>query len=115
MSTDIFDRLMSQLHARAIELPEGSYTTKLIRGGLSKMGGKVSEELFELIEAVREQGDSGREHTIREACDVLYHLWVVLATRQITVDELRVELERREGVSGIVEKQNRQQEHKERG
>lgn len=115
MSTDIFDRLMSQLHARAIELPEGSYTTKLIRGGLSKMGGKVSEELFELIEAVREQGDPGREHTIREACDVLYHLWVVLATRQITVDELRVELERREGVSGIVEKQNRQQEHKERG
>ncbi|MFM8571061.1 MAG: phosphoribosyl-ATP diphosphatase [Pirellula sp.] len=106
---------MSQLHARAIELPEGSYTTKLIRGGLSKMGGKVSEELFELIEAVREQGDPGREHTIREACDVLYHLWVVLATRQITVDELRAELERREGVSGIVEKQNRQQEHKERG
>ncbi|MFN5395771.1 MAG: phosphoribosyl-ATP diphosphatase [Planctomycetota bacterium] len=112
MSTDVLDRLMSQLHQRAIELPEDSYTTKLIRGGLSKMGGKVAEEVFELIDSAREQGQSGREHTIREACDVLYHLWVVLATRQITVDELRAELERREGVSGIVEKQNR---HKEQG
>jgi phosphoribosyl-ATP pyrophosphohydrolase len=107
MSTDVLDRLMSQLHQRAIDLPEGSYTTKLIRGGLSKMGGKVAEEVFELIDSAREHGQSGRE-----ACDVLYHLWVVLATRQITVDELRAELERREGVSGIVEKQNR---HKEQG
>jgi phosphoribosyl-ATP pyrophosphohydrolase len=41
---------------------------------------------------------------------VLYHLWVILATRQITVEQLRAELERREGVSGIVEKQNRQKE-----
>lgn len=110
MSTDILDRLMAQLHQRAQELPEGSYTTKLIRGGLPKMGGKVVEEVFEVIEAAREDGDAGRTHTIREACDVIYHLWVVLATRQITVDELRAELERREGVSGIVEKQSRQKE-----
>jgi phosphoribosyl-ATP pyrophosphohydrolase len=110
MSTDIFDRLMAQLHQRAVELPEGSYTTKLIRGGLSKMGSKVIEEVFEVIEAAREEGQAGREHVVREACDVVYHLWVVLSTQQITVDELRAELERREGVSGLVEKQNRQKE-----
>jgi len=110
MSTDVLDRLMAQLHQRAEELPEGSYTTKLIRGGLAKMGGKVVEEVIEVVEAAREQGVSGQEHLVREACDVIYHLWVVLATRQITVDELRAELERREGVSGIVEKQNRQKE-----
>lgn len=110
MSTDIFDRLMAQLHQRSKELPEGSYTTKLIQGGLAKMGGKVVEEVFEVIEAAREEGQPGREHVTREACDVLYHLFVVLATRQITVDDLRAELERREGVSGIVEKQNRKKE-----
>ena len=110
MSTDILDRLMSQLHQRAVDLPEDSYTTKLIRSGMSKMGGKVAEEVFELIEAARQEGQGGREHTVREACDVLYHLWVILATRQITVDELRAELERREGVSGIVEKKNRHKE-----
>ena len=74
------------------------------------MGGKVVEEVFEVIEAAREPGVAGREHTVKEACDVIYHLWVVLATRQITVDELRAELERREGVSGIVEKQSRKKE-----
>lgn len=110
MSTDILDRLMAQLHQRAVELPEGSYTTKLVLGGLSKMGGKLVEEVFELVEASREQGIEGRQHTIREACDVLYHMMVILATRQISIDELRAELEGREGVSGIVEKQNRQKE-----
>ena len=44
---------------------------------------------------------------VREACDVLYHLWVLLATKGIDVEDLRKELERREGTSGIVEKQNR--------
>ena len=110
MSTDILDRLMSQLHQRAIDMPEGSYTTKLIHGGLSKMGGKVVEEVFELVEAAREAGPQGRQHTICEAADVVYHLMVILATRQISMDELRVELERREGVSGILEKLNRQKE-----
>jgi phosphoribosyl-ATP pyrophosphohydrolase len=37
-------------------------------------------------------------------------MMVILATQQISIDELRAELERREGVSGIVEKQNRQKE-----
>ncbi|RLS73346.1 MAG: phosphoribosyl-ATP diphosphatase [Planctomycetota bacterium] len=110
MSTDILDRLMTQLHLRAEELPEGSYTTKLIQGGLSKMGGKLAEEVFELVDSAREEGPAGRDHLVKEACDVLYHLWVILATRQITVEQLRAELERREGVSGIVEKQNRQKE-----
>jgi phosphoribosyl-ATP pyrophosphohydrolase len=55
-------------------------------------------------------GPAGRDHLVKEACDVLFHLWVILATRQITVEQLRAELERREGVSGIVEKQNRQKE-----
>ena len=98
---------MDQLHRRAIELPEGSYTTKLIRGGVSKIGSKLLEESLEAILASQEEGEAGREHLVREASDVLYHLWVLLATRQIGVDELRAELERREGVSGLVEKQNR--------
>ena len=108
MSSDIFDRLMEQLHQRARELPEGSYTTKLIRGGIPKMGSKILEEALEVIESARETGDEGREHMVREACDVLYHLWVLLATKEIHVDDLRRELQRREGTSGIVEKQNRE-------
>jgi phosphoribosyl-ATP pyrophosphohydrolase len=108
MASDIFDRLMEQLHQRARELPEGSYTTKLIRGGIPKMGSKILEEALEVVESGWETGEEGREHMVREACDVLYQLWVLLATKEIHVDDLRRELQRREGTSGIVEKQNRE-------
>jgi phosphoribosyl-ATP pyrophosphohydrolase len=107
MANDIFDRLMTELHQRVAELPEGSYTTKLIRGGIPKMGSKILEESHEVIEAAGEVGDEGRQHTVREACDLLYRLWVLLASRGISVDELRAELERREGVSGLEEKRRR--------
>lgn len=107
MSDDILDRLMSELHQRAKFLPEGSYTTKLIQGGIPKIGSKILEESNEVIEAAAEPGQAGLEHTVREACDVIYHLWVLLATRGITVDDLRNELLRREGVSGLEEKRRR--------
>ncbi|MFN7731688.1 MAG: phosphoribosyl-ATP diphosphatase [Pirellula sp.] len=107
MQDDILDRLMAQLHTRAKELPEGSYTTKLIRGGIPKMAEKILEEAAEVIEAAGEPGEAGREHTVREACDLIYHLWVLLASQGIDVDALRRELLRREGVSGLQEKANR--------
>jgi phosphoribosyl-ATP pyrophosphohydrolase len=110
MAEDIFDRLMQELHRRVAELPEGSYTTKLLQGGVPKIGSKILEEANEVIEAAAEAGDAGREHTIREAGDVIYHLWVLLASRGIGVDALRRELERREGVSGLEEKRRRGQE-----
>jgi len=110
MSDDILDRLMTELQRRVVELPVGSYTTKLLQGGLPKIGSKILEEANEVIEAAGELGDAGREHTIREAGDVIYHLWVLLASRGIEVDDLRRELERREGVSGMEEKRQRGQE-----
>lgn len=107
--SDVFDRLMAELHHRARELPEGSYTTKLLRGGIPKIAEKIREEADEVIEAAAEPGREGFDHTVREAADVIYHLWVLLASRGITVDEVRNELERREGTSGLVEKQRRGQ------
>lgn len=111
MSDDIFDRLMSELHRRVSELPAGSYTTKLIQGGIPKIASKILEEANEVIEAAGEPGEAGVDHTVKEACDVIYHMWVLLATRGITVDQLRSELERREGMSGLEEKRRRSQEN----
>ncbi len=107
--TDIFDSLMAQIHHRAETLPEGSYTTKLIRSGPAKMGAKILEEVLETTMAAAETGDDRRQHLIHEACDVLYHLWVLLGSQGISVDELRSELARREGVSGLEEKRRRSQ------
>lgn len=109
MADDILDRLMSQLHQRVSDLPEGSYTTKLVRGGIPKIAEKILEEAYEVIEAAGEPEEAGKLHTIRESADVLYHLWVLLATRGITVDDIRNELLRREGVSGLEEKRNRRE------
>ncbi len=104
---DIFDRLMAQIHHRAQSLPEGSYTTKLIRGGPAKMGAKILEEVLETTLAAGEPGDEGRAHLVCEASDVIYHLWVLLGSQGIQVSELRDELARREGVSGLEEKSRR--------
>ncbi len=107
MSNDVLDRLMNQLTERARLLPEGSYTTKLLRGGIPKIAEKILEESHEVIEAAQEPGEDGRLHTIREAGDVIYHLMVLMASRSITLDEVRSELARREGVSGLEEKERR--------
>lgn len=110
MLDDVLDRLMAELHRRAAEMPSGSYTTKLLQGGIPAIGKKIREEAEEVIEAAGEPDEAGLHHTVREAADVIYHLWVLLASRGITVNDIRKELERREGVSGLDEKRQRGQE-----
>jgi phosphoribosyl-ATP pyrophosphohydrolase len=105
--TDTLDRLMQQVHTRARELPPGSYTTRLIEGGVAKMGAKITEEAAEVVDAAATSTSPDNTHLIYESCDLIYHLWVLLGSRGITVDDLRHELARREGVSGLTEKQNR--------
>ncbi len=107
MNDDVLDRLMHEVFRRVKEMPEGSYTSALIRGGLPKMAAKIREESEEVIEAAGETGTDGQQHLTREACDLIYHLWVLLGSRGITVDDLRQELTRREGVSGLQEKAQR--------
>jgi phosphoribosyl-ATP pyrophosphohydrolase len=122
-SNDVLDRLMSQIHERAHSLPAGSYTTKLITGGVSAMGEKVLEESAEVVEAagtvqaaLAASGSAtstdvlaARQHLIYEAGDVVYHLWVLLGSFGVTVDDIRQELERREGTSGLEEKRRRRE------
>jgi phosphoribosyl-ATP pyrophosphohydrolase len=104
---DVFDRLMAEIQQRAKAMPEGSYTTKLILGGVEKMGAKIMEEAGEVVEAAAESQAGDNDHLTYEACDLIYHLWVLLGSRGVSVDELRLELARREGTSGLEEKANR--------
>lgn len=87
----------------------GSYTAKLLAGGVAKIGAKITEEAAEVVEAAGEPGEEGRQHTIAEAGDVLYHLMVLLAHREITLGEVESELARRFGMSGLEEKASRDQ------
>ena len=100
-------RLMDTLQQRAATRPPKSYTTKLLDGGIDKIGGKIREEAEELIEAAAEPDAAGREHFVYEAADLLYHTMVMLAWRGVDIDEIANELQRREGTSGLVEKASR--------
>ena len=98
------DRLATTIAARKGADPETSWTAKLLASGPEKCAEKFGEEAIEaIIEAVK--GD--RSRLIAEGCDVVYHLLVMLAARDISLADVLAELQRREGVSGIAEKASR--------
>ena len=98
------DRLAATIASRKGADPDTSWTAKLFAKGPEKCAEKFGEESIEaIIEAVR--GD--RDKLVFEAADVLYHLLVMLAARDVTLDQVLAELERREGTSGIAEKSAR--------
>ncbi|MEX0316862.1 MAG: phosphoribosyl-ATP diphosphatase [Ruegeria sp.] len=84
--------------------PDSSWTAKLLSKGPEKCAEKFGEEAVEaIIEAVK--GDT--EKLTAEAADVLYHLLVMLAARDVPLDAVLAELARRQGTSGIAEKASR--------
>lgn len=97
-------RLAATIDARKGADPESSWTAKLLAKGPEKCAEKFGEEAVEaIIEAVK--GD--RERLTSEAADVLYHLLVMLASRDVALEDVLAELERREGTSGVAEKAGR--------
>ena len=98
------EKLAATIVARKGADPETSWTAKLLSKGPEKCAEKFGEEAVEaIIEAVK--GD--RVRLAAEAADVLYHLLVMLAARDVSLQDVLVELERREGTSGIAEKAGR--------
>lgn len=83
------DRLVE---TRASELPEGSYTTRLLREGIRRVAQKVGEEGVEAaLAAVAEDDDA----LLGEAADLVYHLLVLLRARGLGLAELEDVLRRR--------------------
>lgn len=98
---------MAVIEDRRANPSEKSYTNRLLEGGVAKVGAKVTEEAAEVVEAAGEPGDEGRAHTVREAADLVYHLFVLLGVRDIPLAEVEAELARRFGISGLDEKASR--------
>ncbi|THH35653.1 phosphoribosyl-ATP diphosphatase [Aliishimia ponticola] len=95
------DDLFATIEARKGADPETSWTAKLLAKGPEKCAEKFGEEAVEaIIEAVK--GDQKR--LTSEAADVLYHLLVMLAARDVALSDVLAELARRQGTSGIAEK-----------
>ena len=81
--------------------PESSWTAKLFAKGPQKCAEKFGEEA---IEAIIAAAVNDRENLTYEAADVLYHLLVTLAARDVPLDDVLNELARRQGLSGLAEK-----------
>ena len=104
---EILRELMSVIQDRRQNPSDKSYTSKLFTKGLPKIGEKVLEEAAEVVEAAGEAGEEGRQHTLYEAADVMYHLFVLASYRDIALEEIEDELARRFGISGLEEKASR--------
>ncbi|MEL6125747.1 MAG: phosphoribosyl-ATP diphosphatase [Pseudomonadota bacterium] len=97
----VLERLAATIAARKGADPAASHTAALLAKGPGKCAEKFGEEAVEAIVAAA----SGDPENLRyEAADVLYHLLVMLAASDVTLDEVLAELERREGISGVAEK-----------
>ncbi|MEO9682918.1 MAG: phosphoribosyl-ATP diphosphatase [Tateyamaria sp.] len=95
------DDLFATIQARKGADPDSSWTAKLFAKGPEKCAEKFGEEAIEaIIEAIKDD----KAALTSEAADVLYHLLVMLAARDVDLSDVMTELARRQGTSGIAEK-----------
>ena len=101
---DSLDRLEALIRERRAGDPDASYVAKLTAKGRHKIAQKLGEEATEtVIAAIADD----RAAMVSESADLLFHLLVLLADAGLTLDDVRAELARREGVSGLEEKASR--------
>ena len=86
--TDLFNTIMD----RKEQPRPGSYTNQLLSEGEDEIVKKIGEEAIEVILATKSQGD---KRLIEELADLLYHILVLLAARNLTWDDILLELSSR--------------------
>jgi phosphoribosyl-ATP pyrophosphohydrolase len=101
MSDDVLLRLADTIRARRAESTEKSYTRQLLEAGPTRCAKKLGEEAVELVIAATAEGDG---EVKAEAADVIYHLLVLLESRNVPISDVLHVLEGRMGTSGLAEK-----------
>jgi phosphoribosyl-ATP pyrophosphohydrolase len=102
-SSNVLDKLYAVIESRRGADAASSYTAKLFDAGMAEIARKVGEEAVETITAAL----SNQDTVTAESADLLYHLLVLWAEAGIKPEEVWAELARREGTSGIEEKESR--------
>lgn len=101
MTSGVLDRLAATIRARRGESADKSYTRQLLDAGPERCARKFGEEAIETVVAALGQD---RQALTAEAADVLYHLLVLLESRDVALSDVLQQLEQRSGTSGIAEK-----------
>ncbi|MBB36535.1 MAG: phosphoribosyl-ATP diphosphatase [Hirschia sp.] len=98
--------LATTIDARASDpqTDKPSWTAKLLQDGPVKCAKKLGEEGVEAALAI---AAGTQEEAASEAADLLYHLFVALRSRGVSLDDVAKALEARQGISGVEEKAGR--------
>ena len=99
--------LESRLKVRAAASADVSYTRKLLDRGVEHCAKKLGEEAVETVIAAVE---NDRDHLIAESADLLFHLLVLLKSRDVRFEEVEAALAQRTGTSGLEEKAARKRD-----
>ena len=91
MTDDVLDDLFAVIEDRKANLPENSYTASLFthEKGENAVLEKLGEESTELLLAAK---DDDHEEIAHESADIVYHLLVLLAMKEMDLADLRDEL-----------------------
>ena len=88
----MLDELFAIIEDRKREMPSGSYTRALFEGGEDLILRKVGEESLEVILASKSEGS---QRLIEESSDLIYHLFVLLAYKGLSLKQVKEELSKR--------------------
>ena len=102
--SDILDRLAEVIESRKGADPQTSYVARLFARGEDAVLKKLGEEATEAVMAGK-TGD--RLRIVGEMADLWFHCLVALAYYGLKPTDVLMELRRREGISGIDEKDGR--------
>lgn len=104
MTDDVLLQLSATIKARRQASADSSYTRQLLDAGPQKCAKKLGEEAVETALAAVAEGDAA---LAGEAADLIYHLLVLLESRNVSLGDVLAILESRQGLSGLAEKASR--------
>jgi len=102
--SDVLNRLAEVLEERKVADPESSYVAKLYAKGLDAILKKIGEEATETVMAAK---DGDADKIVYEVADLWFHSLLLLSHEGMHPDAVLAELDRRFGLSGLVEKASR--------
>lgn len=104
INEQVLNELYAVIKDRKENPMEGSYTNYLFDKGIDKILKKVGEESTEVIIAAKNEN---KDEFVGEVCDVMYHLMVLLVEKNVDLEDISEELNKRSKKIG-----NKKQERK---
>lgn len=85
----MLDDLFAIIEDRKRKMPHGSYTRSLFKGGEDLILQKIGEESIEVLLASKSEGN---QRLVEETADLIYHLFVLLSYKGLSLEQIKEEL-----------------------